>query len=429
MLDLLWNVDAPFKATMTVLVFTCLVIAVASAAAPPPASYAWFTMGMFVFAGTYYGIVMLIQERLAFYVEVARDGNAKQSIKFLKTGCYIFFAIWILYPIFWVLSDKATGLVSKDLDHVITAVLDVFAKSAYGFALLYFRIYFDKKLEQSGVDVEGACGLTVACCRARSLRMRCLHVVRGHGSKKTCLLRGRTDLSPCADFKKFSEQSIYTPRKKSSSDQDNFDRPRINEYQDRRDRDYDYQDRRDRDYDYQERRDRDYDYQDRERRGHGPGGYDRGVPASDYGDARNNYHDEESGFRGERAGDHGDLATKIRKSLDRRGGRENGMGDSFRRDPASPSRLSMKLSTAGDTRDHLRSGGPTPPRLEMGALGTSFSSRPNSRTGSRRNIDDGLPQRNSSTRSSRESTPDIGGFGHVEYQVPRDARRDNQDNV
>ncbi len=164
-LDLLWNLEAPFRATMTVLVFTCLVIAVASAAAPPPANYAWFTMGMFVFAGTYYGIVMLIQERLAFYVDVARDGNAKQSIKFLKTGCYIFFAIWVLYPILWVLSDKAAGLISQDLDHVITAVLDVFAKSAYGFALLYFRIYFDKKLEQSGVDVEGECVLlTVACC-------------------------------------------------------------------------------------------------------------------------------------------------------------------------------------------------------------------------------------------------------------------------
>ena len=32
--------------------------------------------------------------------------------------------------------------------------MDVFAKSAYGFALLYFRLYFDKKLVQSGVDAE-----------------------------------------------------------------------------------------------------------------------------------------------------------------------------------------------------------------------------------------------------------------------------------
>jgi hypothetical protein len=37
---------------------------------------------------------------------------------------------------------------------VISAVMDVIAKSAYGFALLYFRLYFDKKLAQSGINTE-----------------------------------------------------------------------------------------------------------------------------------------------------------------------------------------------------------------------------------------------------------------------------------
>jgi hypothetical protein len=53
-----------------------------------------------------------------------------------------------------VLGSRGIGLVSDELDHIITAVMDVFAKSAYGFALLYFRLYFDKKLVQSGVDAE-----------------------------------------------------------------------------------------------------------------------------------------------------------------------------------------------------------------------------------------------------------------------------------
>jgi len=37
---------------------------------------------------------------------------------------------------------------------VISAVMDVIAKSAYGFALLYFRLYFDKKLAQSGINTD-----------------------------------------------------------------------------------------------------------------------------------------------------------------------------------------------------------------------------------------------------------------------------------
>ena len=35
--------------------------------------------------------------------------------------------------------------------HTHTQVFDVIAKSAYGFAMLYFRLYFDKKLLQAGV--------------------------------------------------------------------------------------------------------------------------------------------------------------------------------------------------------------------------------------------------------------------------------------
>ena len=68
-----------------------------------------FALGLTVFGGTYYSIILIVRERLAFYVEMARDSNAKQSIKFLKTGCYIFFSIWILYPILWFLGDKGSA--------------------------------------------------------------------------------------------------------------------------------------------------------------------------------------------------------------------------------------------------------------------------------------------------------------------------------
>ena len=47
-----------------------------------------FVIGLTLFAGTYYSIILIIRERLSFFIEMARDSNAKQSIKFLKTGVY-----------------------------------------------------------------------------------------------------------------------------------------------------------------------------------------------------------------------------------------------------------------------------------------------------------------------------------------------------
>lgn len=83
-LDLMWNVNAPYKATMSALVLVCLITAVASSAVPAPASYAWFGMGMFLFAGTYYAILNIVRELLDLYVVMAKDIQTKQSIKYLR---------------------------------------------------------------------------------------------------------------------------------------------------------------------------------------------------------------------------------------------------------------------------------------------------------------------------------------------------------
>ncbi|EKX45953.1 hypothetical protein GUITHDRAFT_107989 [Guillardia theta CCMP2712] len=80
-LDLMWNLDAPYKVTSALLVLTCLVHAVASFLAPPPASYAWFAMGLCLFIFTYVFILSIVRERLDFYTFCARDNNAKRSIR------------------------------------------------------------------------------------------------------------------------------------------------------------------------------------------------------------------------------------------------------------------------------------------------------------------------------------------------------------
>uniref|UniRef100_A0A7S0EDV8 Uncharacterized protein n=1 Tax=Hanusia phi TaxID=3032 RepID=A0A7S0EDV8_9CRYP len=153
-LDLMWNLDAPYKITSALLVLTCLVHAVASFLAPPPASYAWFAMGLSLFIFTYTFILSIVRERLDFYTFCARDNNAKRSIRYLKTACFCYFGIWVFFPVLWILSERAANLIGSDLNHVFHCILDVIAKSCYGFALLYFKMYFDKKLIESGVDEE-----------------------------------------------------------------------------------------------------------------------------------------------------------------------------------------------------------------------------------------------------------------------------------
>jgi len=152
MLDLLWNLDAPYKVTSALLVLTCLVHAVASFLAPPPASYAWFASGVALFSFTYYFILVIVRYRLDFFIECARDADAKNSIRYLKIGCFTFFGIWVLFPLMWVCGERGFGFVSSDLDHILHCLLDVITKNCYGFSLLFFKTYFDKKLLECGVD-------------------------------------------------------------------------------------------------------------------------------------------------------------------------------------------------------------------------------------------------------------------------------------
>ena len=42
--------------------------------------------------------------------------------------------------------------ITGDLDAVLHCLLDVVTKNCYGFALLFFKTYFDKKLVEAGVN-------------------------------------------------------------------------------------------------------------------------------------------------------------------------------------------------------------------------------------------------------------------------------------
>nr|AHH02113.1 protein 84 [synthetic construct] len=160
-MDLLWNLDAPYKITSGLLVLTCLTFAVASFLTPKPGAYVWFAVGLSFFTFSYTFILSIVRQRLDFFTECAREiahvkncGKAKTSILYLKVALFSYFGIWIFFPVLWILGERGIQIISDDLNHVLHCILDVIAKSCYGYALLYFRVYFDKKLITSGMNEE-----------------------------------------------------------------------------------------------------------------------------------------------------------------------------------------------------------------------------------------------------------------------------------
>ena len=208
--------------------------------------------------------------------------------------------------------------------------------------------------------------------------------------------------TPCADFKKFSEESIYNPKKK----------PPYGDSQDSRNY-----------YEHGYSRSSDHTYTV-----HNDSGRSiiTGVLQPRHpDDTKINYNDVESGARGYRDDNSSvpdNLATKIRQSLNRRSGQLQSLPDLV--SPRSP--LKHSNSFRSDTRDQLRVEVLTPPRMELGTVVNAYSSRPSSRaaaTSRYRDDDTMMPRRNhgSSTRSasSRESTPVADGYNHPEYQNTR----------
>jgi hypothetical protein len=60
----------------------------------------------------------------------------------LQFALYVYFTIWMIYPLLWVLA--AEGLITSVVNHCVTVMMDVLAKSMYGFALLEFQLRIDK---------------------------------------------------------------------------------------------------------------------------------------------------------------------------------------------------------------------------------------------------------------------------------------------
>ena len=138
-LDLLWSLNLPYKVTYSLFVGLTITCGVFCNAFEPPARYLWFMFGCFIFAFTWISIIRLVYARFQQFL----NEDAKKIRAPLKLSLTLYFSIWCGYPALWLLTEF--GAISQLAAHVMTVIMDVAAKSVYGFALLKFQLGVDKR--------------------------------------------------------------------------------------------------------------------------------------------------------------------------------------------------------------------------------------------------------------------------------------------
>jgi len=98
----------------------------------------WFFMGCVLFVFTWYNIIRLVMFRFSQFM----TDEAKKIRAPLKLSLSLYFTIWCGYPALWILDEF--GFVPGMAVHVLSMIMDVAAKSVYGFALLKFQLGIDK---------------------------------------------------------------------------------------------------------------------------------------------------------------------------------------------------------------------------------------------------------------------------------------------
>jgi len=162
-LDLLWTLNLPYKMTYSLMVFLTLFTGFMAADHPYPGRWMWFCYGMVIFSFTWLKIISLVQVRFLQYFSKKEKGVSEdhmtQSMKRvsmatksglrdknvrnpLSTALGTYFCIWMVYPLLWLLREG--DLITATIHHCSHVVMDVLAKSMYGFALLKFQLLVDK---------------------------------------------------------------------------------------------------------------------------------------------------------------------------------------------------------------------------------------------------------------------------------------------
>ncbi len=110
-----------------------------------PDKYVWFATSTVAFIVVLYILVQMLGE--------ARSRNPEIG-KLVSTLSTLTIALWICYPIVWLIGTEGFGLIPLAAEVVLYAILDVSAKVGFGFVLLSNR----NALQQASAEARTAVG-------------------------------------------------------------------------------------------------------------------------------------------------------------------------------------------------------------------------------------------------------------------------------
>nr|AHH02154.1 protein 100 [synthetic construct] len=138
-LDLMWSLNLPYKFTYSIWVGICIFSGIGSTKFQPPAKYMWFAFGMVIMFIVFWHIYSVVIIRL----NQIFCGSTKKSANTLQIACAVYFSIWWGFPVLWFLLEF--GVIGHPVTLCMHTVLDVSAKSFYGFMLLSFQLQAERE--------------------------------------------------------------------------------------------------------------------------------------------------------------------------------------------------------------------------------------------------------------------------------------------
>jgi bacteriorhodopsin len=134
-LDLICTVDAKGKIMYPFMTFVVLFMGFMSYAEEGPARFAWFGIGMVVFAVFFFIMEKVFRKKLDEKKEIPVEHLE------LQRAMWCFFGFWPVFPFMWALGAQGAQVISPELDIVIHCFLDIGAKGAFTFFLMRYRLY------------------------------------------------------------------------------------------------------------------------------------------------------------------------------------------------------------------------------------------------------------------------------------------------
>jgi hypothetical protein len=138
--DLLCALNLPFKVSYPYFVWLTIGTGVGCTKFVGAARYMWFCMGICIFTFAWWAVFQVVMLRLR---QIAGSKLTQKAASTIQFAAAIYFSIWHGFPILWLLLEFKA--INNPVSLCMHAVLDVVAKSLYGFVLLSFALTCEKE--------------------------------------------------------------------------------------------------------------------------------------------------------------------------------------------------------------------------------------------------------------------------------------------